>query len=62
MAVCVSSLLIAEIKRIIKESEIMKYVDCFQDVNHRRTDGFPGKMTPNGQRRTKMGAKNWKLG
>jgi protein mago nashi len=39
--VCVSSLLIAEIKRIIKDSEIMKWVvreEYFMDLTHSRED------------------------
>lgn len=44
---CVSDLMIAEIKRIIKASEIMKYKPIFQKESC-ITDKSIGKMTQNG--------------
>lgn len=60
--VCVSSLMISEIKRIIKESEIMKYILTFPLPSSRDSvaDISKGKTTASGQRRTRMGAKNWR--
>lgn len=58
-----SSTMIQEIKRIIKESEIMK---C--DSNHRgitsrgRADPHLERTTPNGRKRTRMDVKNLRSG
>lgn len=52
--VCVSSLLISEIKRIIKESEIMKYYIISISFIDDMTDIASGKMTLDGLRRIKM--------
>ena len=58
-AVCVSSLLIAEIKRIVKESEIMKY-EYLLWVKTNLT--MAGRMIRSGQRRIEMDDKSWRLG
>ncbi|TVY27478.1 Protein mago nashi [Lachnellula hyalina] len=58
-AVCVSSVVVEEIKRIIKLSEIMKYgklptaSSFFADISI-------GKTTRTGPRRTKTDDKSWK--
>ncbi|PQE25741.1 Mago nashi domain protein [Rutstroemia sp. NJR-2017a BBW] len=54
---CVSSLMIEEIKRIIKTSEIMKYVSSIRLLRN-GAHIWVGKMTANGHRRIKMGVKN----
>ncbi|KAI9881048.1 MAG: Protein mago nashi [Pleopsidium flavum] len=56
---CVSSLLIVEIKRIIKESEIMKYA-VLGSLLMQTLTADQGKTTPNGLRRTRMGDRSWK--
>ena len=57
--VCVSSLLLAEIKRIIKESEIMKYVGLLSRMSL-NTESWLGRMIPSGRRRIRMGARSWR--
>ena len=58
---CVSDTLIAEIKRIIKSSEIMKYDRLDLNIDWRsKADNGPGKVIRTGQRRTKMGDKSLK--
>jgi hypothetical protein len=52
--VVVSSLLVEEIKRIIKSSEIMKYAPQTTCVQAGRLTAFTGKMTPNGLPRIRM--------
>ena len=73
---CVSALLIKEIKRIIKESEIMKYVVFLPTphfLTHMKSGAmehmliffffwFIGKMTRNGPGRIKMVVKNLRFG
>ena len=56
-AVCVSSLIIAEIKRIIKESEIMKYGIHLPGIRL-RANVHEGKMTLSGLKRTAMDGRN----
>ncbi len=58
---CVSSLLIAEIKRIIKESEIMKYNRSRRPLAQ-TLNSYAGKTMRNGHRRTRTGAKSWRSG
>lgn len=68
ITVCVSALMVQEIKRIIKDSEIMKYVrhrvpsavyrSALADCRFQPT----GKMIRNGRRRTRMVDKNWRSG
>jgi hypothetical protein len=59
--VCVSDTLIAEIKRIIKSSEIMKYDRLDLKIDGKsKADNGPGKVTRTGQRRTKMADKSLK--
>ncbi len=61
LPVCVSSLMVDEIKRIIKTSEIMKYVSC----NPRAllfAYSWTGKMTVNGHRRIRMAGRSWRFG
>lgn len=49
--------MISEIKRIIKESEIMKFVQhCIISTKHMLTE--IGKTIPSGRRRTKMAVRN----
>lgn len=59
--VCVSSILVDEIKRIIKTSEIMKYVPPWKNV-HVFSSLTPtiGKMTVNGLRRIRMDDRSWR--
>ena len=62
---CVSSLLIDEIKRIIKTSEIMKYAHCrrpFIEVDRLelRADSRTEKMIANGPKRIRMGVRSWR--
>jgi hypothetical protein len=58
--VCVSSLLIDEIKRIIKTSEIMKYIA----LDYARSNTFAytetGKTMQNGPRRIRMDDRSWR--
>jgi len=59
--VCVSSLMIDEIKRIIKDSEIIKFVSLFLlslSTPPEIVDKHTGKTTPNGHRRTRTDDKN----
>lgn len=59
--VCVSSLLVKEIKKIIKESEIMKYVPAW--VEGRRTELMRvGKTIRSGRQRTRTDGKSWRFG
>lgn len=60
---CVSAGVIEEIRRIIKTSEIMKYVLRWKGMR-RTTTLTPhiGKTTPNGRRRIRMDGKNWRSG
>ena len=60
--VCVSSLMIQEIKRIIKDSEIMKYDGYHYTPQEGRMLMImrTEKTTPNGHKRTKTVAKNWR--
>jgi hypothetical protein len=60
LTVCVSDLLISEIKRIIKSSEIMKY-SSRRRLYGTEADCILGKMTRNGQRRTRTGDRNSRL-
>jgi len=58
-SVCVSSLMIKEIKRIIKDSEIMKSVLPLSFLLKLSSPlGKTGKMMENGHRRTRMDARN----
>lgn len=57
-----SSLLIAEIKRIIKESEIMK-LEPRRLVSFKRTlNCRTEKMIQNGRRKIRMDVRNWRSG
>jgi hypothetical protein len=56
-AVCVSPAVIQELKRIVKESEIMKYGILQMRRNERKLTGS-GKMIRNGQWGTRMDARN----
>lgn len=58
---CVSSLVIDEIKRIIKSSEIMKYTSAKRS-EYPQADSCAGKMIANGHKRIRMAVKNLKLG
>lgn len=61
---CVSSLVIDEIKRIIKDSEIMKY-DILFTILYKRlgaaADRPTGKMTRNGRPKTKTESRSWRF-
>ncbi|KAL3427977.1 mago nashi [Phlyctema vagabunda] len=57
---CVSAALVDEIKRIIKTSEIMKYVGIFLGIPERIAHNVAGKMIVNGPRRTRMDVRNLK--
>jgi hypothetical protein len=59
--VCVSDTLIAEIKRIIKSSEIIKYKGLVEYNGQSKADNSTGRVTKTGQRRTKMGDKSLKF-
>lgn len=54
--VCVSPAVIAELKRIVKDSEIMKYCSIFPSMIN-----LVEKKTINGRQRTKMVVKSWKF-
>ena len=59
--VCVSAVMIQEIKRIIKDSDILKYASCDTPRSSRANPSPPtGKMIRNGRRRTRMVDRNWK--
>lgn len=63
--VSVSSLVVDEIKRIIKSSEIIKYAfSALPSPDQRMAPNLVPieKMTPNGPRKTKMVDKNLKFG
>jgi len=54
--------MIDEIKRIIKTSEIMKFVPLRVQWSSHWADLRIEKMMPNGPRRTKMGGRSWRSG
>lgn len=56
MAVCVSPALIQELKRIVQDSEIMKYELLLGSMTY-----GVGKMMPNGRNEIKMVVRNWKF-
>jgi hypothetical protein len=58
-AVCVSDALVAEIKRIVKDSEILKYVQpCSPSLSTNRLTNVIGKMTQSGHKRTRTAVKS----
>jgi len=59
--VCVSDTLIAEIKRIIKSSEIMKYRELIEENRQSKADTRTERVTRIGQRRIKMDDKSLKF-
>lgn len=59
LVVCVSSLVIAEIKRIVKESEIMKY-ETYLPRLFFEADIVIGRTTLSGRRRIATDAKSWR--
>lgn len=61
-SVCVSDALVAEIKRIVKDSEILKYVSSNESAHNHLLISPPEKMTQSGLKRTKMVVKSWKFG
>jgi hypothetical protein len=56
MVVCVSPALIQELKRIVQDSEIMKYEFLLGSMAY-----WVGKMMPNGRNEIKMVVRNWKF-
>lgn len=63
--VCVSSLMVSEIKKIIKDSEILKYASPASSTTHDcitfdETNLHTERTTRNGRRRTRTGGKNSK--
>jgi hypothetical protein len=60
MAVFVSSLVIDEIRRIVKESEILKYDWQPSKMWGPRANTRPGRMTQNGLPRIRTAGRSWK--